>query len=101
MLRKVLRVDKLCAFRFITILKAYDCNSSYYKREVSSLIASEFGVEVMNNLYSPDLTAASLAKFTMSPVGFERSLGCESSNHKLSRKLNFSVHICYLLAKRS
>ena len=46
----------------------------------------------------PVLTPASLAKFTISPVGFAHSLaGAKNSNHKILRKLNFSVRISYLL----
>ena len=39
----MLKVDKLCDLRFITVIKAYDCNSSYYKREGSLFITSELG----------------------------------------------------------
>ena len=46
----------------------------------------------------PVLTPASLAKFTISPVGFAHSLaGAKNSNHKILRKLNFSIRISYLL----
>ena len=40
---KCSKVDKLCALRFITVIKAYDWNSSYYQREGSSFITSELG----------------------------------------------------------
>ena len=40
MLREVLKLDKLCALRFITVIKAYDCNLSYYKREGSSCLSN-------------------------------------------------------------
>ena len=33
-----LKVDKVCALRFITVIKTYDCNSSSFKREGSSFI---------------------------------------------------------------
>ena len=33
--------SKLCALRFITEIKDYDCNSSYYKHEGLSFITSE------------------------------------------------------------
>ena len=65
----MLKVDKLCALRFIIVIKAYDCNSSHFKREGSSFITSD----VLNDPYSPELTAASLTKFMISSVGFEHS----------------------------
>ena len=43
MVREVLKVDKLCDLRFITVIKAYDCNSSYYKHKGSLFITSELG----------------------------------------------------------
>ena len=43
MLRQVLKVDKLCALRFITVIKANDCNTSHYKRKGSLFITSELG----------------------------------------------------------
>ena len=39
----VLKVGKLYALRFITVIKAYDCNSLHYKREGSSFTTSELG----------------------------------------------------------
>ena len=39
----MLKVDKLCALKFITEIKAYDCDSSYYKREGSSFITNNLG----------------------------------------------------------
>ena len=73
MLREVLKVDKRLALRLIKIIKAYhDCNASHYKREGSLFKTSELG-----GFEQTELTAASLAKFTISPVGFEHSLACE------------------------
>ena len=41
MLRQVVKVDKLCSLRFITLIKVYDCNSSDYYDKGSSFITSE------------------------------------------------------------
>ena len=51
------------------------------------------GIRELGNIdpYSPELTAANLAKFMISPLGFEYSLGYE--------KFEFVFDICYLLAK--
>ena len=52
-------------------------------------------------MHSPELTVASLAKFTISPAGFEQrstARGAKNLNHKILRKLNLSVRISYLLA---
>ena len=67
------------------------------------LVKRVIDYEVLNDLYSPGLTAASLPKFTIAPLGFEHSdRGVNSSNQKILRKLHFSVfRICYLLAKRN
>ena len=40
MLQEVLKLDKLCALRFITVINAYDCNLSYHKREGSSCLSN-------------------------------------------------------------
>ena len=55
--------------------------------------------EILNNLYSPELTATSLAKFTISPVGFVHSLGVRIARITkiIERKLNFSARILYLV----
>ena len=37
----MLKVDKLCSLRFIIVIIAFDCNSSYYEHEGSSLITSK------------------------------------------------------------
>ena len=58
-------------------LKAYVCNSSNCK------------CEVFNDLYSPELTAASLAKFMISPVGFEHSPRCEKFESQKFMKIKF------------
>ena len=47
----MLKVDKLCDLRFITVIKAYDCNSPYYKREGSLFITSELGDFECSGLY--------------------------------------------------
>ena len=59
----------------------------FYKRERNSRIRGFGNID----LYFPELTAANLAKFMISPLGFEYSLGCE--------KFEFVIDICYLLAK--
>ena len=53
--------------------------------------------EVLNDLYSLERTAASLAKFTISPVIIKHSPGCEKFDYKIISKLYFSVRISYLL----
>ena len=94
----MLKVDKLCALRFIRVIKAYDSNSSHYEREVSSFFTSNY--EVLNDLYSPELTAACLAKFTISSVGFEHSPGCEKFESQNFRKmkllLSYFILVTYL-----
>ena len=47
----MLKVDKLCDLKFITVIKAYDCNSSYYKREGTLFITSELGDFECSGLY--------------------------------------------------
>ena len=44
---------------------------------------------VLNDLYSPKLTAASLAKFTISPVGVTHSSGCEKFESQNFKKIKF------------
>ena len=58
------QVDKLCATRYITVIKACDRNSSYYYHEGSSFTTSDLGC--LNAL-----TAASHAKFTIAPLGLQ------------------------------
>ena len=45
--------------------------------------------EVLNDLYSPELAAASLAKFIILPVSFEHSLGCEKFESQNFKKIKF------------
>ena len=71
----MLKVGKLCSTRFITVIKTYDGNTSYYKHEGSSFITNELGdfeLSVFSRTYK--LTAAFLAKLTVSPVGFEHRI---------------------------
>ena len=89
----MLEVDKLCALRFITLINACDCNSSNYKREGSSFITSE--LRDFYHLYSPELIAASLVKFTISQLGFEQSPGCEKFESQNFKKIKF-LHLCFI-----
>ena len=43
----------------------------------------------MNDLYSPDLTATSLTKFTILPVGLEYSPECEKVKSQNFKKMKF------------
>ena len=66
----------------LTVITAYDCNSSYYECKGPSFITKEM------RRYLLKLTAVSLEKFTISPLGFEESLWCkkcESENFKKSK----------------
>ena len=66
-------------------LSAYGSNKKYYKRELGHCLKLA-NKEVLNNLFSPELTAASLAKFTISPVGFEHIPGCEKFQSQNKKK---------------
>ena len=89
----MLKVDKLCALRFITLIIKlmiaihHIINVKGHRLELANWAA-------LNDLYSPELTAA---KFTISPMGFEHSPGCEKFESQNLRKLNFSVLISHLL----
>ena len=54
----------------------------------------------MNDLHFPELTAASLAKFMISSLGFEHSSGCEkfeSENFKKVKSLrSYFIFVAYL-----
>ena len=54
----------------------------------------------MNDLHFPELTAASLAKFMISPLSFEHGLGCEkfeSENFKKVKTLRpYFISVAYL-----
>ena len=54
----------------------------------------------MNDLFSPGLTAASLAKFTISPVGFEHSSECEKFESQNLKKIkllrSYFIFVTYL-----
>ena len=52
---------------------------------------------VLKDRYSPELTAASLAKFTISPVGLGHSPGCEKFESLNLKKIYFFLRISYLL----
>ena len=56
--------------------------------------------KVLNELYSPELTAASLAKFTISPVCFEHSQGCEKFELQNFKKIkllrSYFIFVTYL-----
>ena len=73
MSRKVLKVDKLCDLTFITVIKAYDCNSSYYKREGSLFITSDLGDFELSVL--PKTNSCKSCKIHDLAVGFEHSPG--------------------------
>ena len=45
--------------------------------------------DVLKYLYSPQLTAASLGKFMISPVGFEHSSGCEKLQSQNFQKIKY------------
>ena len=68
-------------------MEAYNCNSIHCKREGSSFITSDLGG--LSDLYSPELTAVSLTKFTTSPVGFEHLPGCEKFKSQNFKKIKF------------
>ena len=88
----MLKVDKLCALRFITVIKSYDCNSSYYEREGSSFITSELGGYEWS-VFSRNNSCKSYKIHDLASSGFRVQPGV----HKILRKLNFLVRISYLL----
>ena len=67
---------------------------------MSSFITSELGGFKLS-VFSTELTATSLAKFTISPAGLEHRVyfsGCEKfESQKIKKKLNSSFRISYLL----
>ena len=89
MLRLVVKVDKLCALRFLIVVKDYNCKSSYYKREGSSFITSELGVFEWSVFSDREETVASFAKFTISPVRFKHSSRCEKFESQNFKKIKF------------
>ena len=79
-------------FNFLTIL-CFELfaprNSPYYKRKGSYFITSELVGFELSVQFFLELTAAILAKFTISLVDFEHSPGCEKFESQNLKKTEF------------
>ena len=87
MLQSVLKVDKLCTLKFVIVIAI---------RAGSSFITSELGGFELS-VFSRTNSCKFLQNLRSCQWVWSTAQGTNSSNHKILRKLNFSVRISYLL----
>ena len=99
----MLKVDQFCALRFITVIKAYDCNSSNSKREGPWFLTSQLGGFEWSVVSKTNLYCCKSCKFHDLASGFRAQPGSkkfESQNlKKIKVSRSYFIFVTYLPLK--